>query len=183
MEKKELIKEWIKDILIAVVIALIVMQFFKPTIVKESSMEPNFIENDYVFVNKQTYHLFRGNPQEGDVIVFQSSLPGQDGSNKLLIKRVIGLPGDKISVLDGKVFVNGKMIDDSYTKDQYTNGQIEDLIVPKDEYFVMGDNRRVSIDSRYPEVGFVKKDEIVGKVVFRLFPIDKIGTIKNPYKE
>lgn len=179
--RKELLL-WVKDILIAVLVAIIIMQFIKPTLVKESSMEPNFIENDYLFVNRQSYKLLGGNPERGDVIVFKSHLTDSNGNQKLLIKRVIGVPGDVINIKDGEVFINDKQIDDDYTKERYTNGNIEDLRVPKDKYFCMGDNRTVSIDSRFPEVGFVDKDQIVGKVVFRAFPFKKAGTIKNPYE-
>lgn len=181
-KERTTLKEWIKDIAIAVIIAIVVMQFIKPTIVKESSMEPNFIGNDYLFVSKQSYKLFGGKPEMGDVVVFRSNLKDSNGNNKLLIKRVIGVPGDKIAITDGKVYVNGKEIDDSYTKDQYTNGEIQDLVVPKGKVFCLGDNRTVSIDSRYPEVGFVPEDDIVGKVVFRLIPFNKIGPIHNPYE-
>ena len=172
---------WAKDILIAVLVAIIIMQFIKPTLVKESSMEPNFIENDYLFVSRQSYGLFHGSPKRGDVVVFRSDLTDENQNKKLLIKRVIGVPGDIISITDGKVYVDGKQIDDSYTKEQYTNGNIEDLKVPKNQYFCMGDNRTVSIDSRSPKVGFVDKSQLVGKVVFRAYPFDKVGPVENPY--
>lgn len=183
MEKDLSMKDWIKDIVVALIIAFVVMQFVKPTIVKESSMEPNFYENDYVFVSKQSYNLFGGKPERGDVVVFRSTLTTDTGAEKLLIKRVIGIPGDEISIEDGKVYVNGVLNEDSYTRDQYTKGHIEELIVPDESYFCMGDNREVSLDSRSPKVGFVHEDAIVGKVVFRVFPIDKFGTIENPYEE
>ncbi len=183
MEKDLSMKEWVKDILIAILIAVAVMQFIKPTVVKESSMEPNFNENDYLFVSRQSYRLFGNDPERGDVIVFNSGMKTESGADKLLIKRVIAIPGDEISVIDGEVYVNGIVNDDSYTKDQTTNGHIQDLMVPDGTYFCMGDNRLVSIDSRSPRVGFVPEESIVGKVVFRLFPLSDIGTIHNPYNE
>lgn len=172
-------KEWIKDIVIAIVIALIVVQFIKPTIVKESSMEPNFYENDYLFVSKQSYTF--SEPKRGDVVVVHSSLLQENGDEKLLIKRIVGLPGDEIDIADGKVYINGEELTEDYTKEGYTNGEISDFVVPDGEVFCMGDNRRVSIDSRSPEVGAIDVDEIVGKVVLRLYPFNKIGFIKNPY--
>lgn len=172
-------KEWIKDIVIAIVIALVVVQFIKPTIVKESSMEPNFYENDYLFVSKQSYTF--SEPKRGDVVVVHSSLVRENGDEKLLIKRIVGLPGDKLDISDGKVYINGEELKEDYTKEGYTNGDIKGLEIPEGQVFCMGDNRRVSIDSRAPEVGCISIDEIVGKVVLRLYPFNKIGFIKNPY--
>lgn len=174
-------KEWIKDIAIAVIIALVVVQFIKPTIVKESSMEPNFYENDYLFVSKQAYRF--SEPQRGDVVVFHSSLVQENGDEKLLIKRIVGLPGEKIHILNEKVYINGEVLDESYTMDGTTYGLINGMIIPDDQYFCMGDNRDVSIDSRDSSVGCVDKDLFVGKVVFRLFPFSKFGTLDNPYEE
>ena len=176
------IKEWGKDVAIAVVIAILVMQFIKPTIVKQRSMQPNFYTNDYLFISKQSYKLFGGQPERGDVIVFKSKLEDAEGETKMLIKRVIGVPGDVINIHDGKVYINGKETDDNYTMDNYTTGDITDLVVPADHLFCMGDNRAVSIDSRSDSVGLVSYNDIVGKVVFRVFPLRKFGTIHNPYK-
>lgn len=175
-------KEWIKDILIVAVIAILVITFIKPTIVKEHSMEPNVNENDYLFISKQSYKLF-GEPQRGDVVVVHSSLVQENGDEKLLIKRIIGLPGDRLDILDGEVFINGEKLDESYTKEGYTNGEIRNLIIPEGQIFCMGDNRKASLDSRSPEVGCVDIDAIVGKAVFRLYPFDAIGTLENPYEE
>ena len=158
------------------------MQFIKPTIVKQRSMQPNFYTNDYLFISKQSYKLFGGQPERGDVIVFKSKLEDAEGETKMLIKRVIGVPGDVISIHDGKVYINGKETDDSYTMDNYTTGDITELVVPADHLFCMGDNRAVSIDSRSDSVGLVSYKDIVGKVVFRVFPLRKFGTIHNPYK-
>lgn len=172
-------KEWIKDIAIAVVIALIIVQFIKPTIVKESSMEPNFYNNDYLFVSKQAY-LFN-EPNRGDVVVFESSLLRENGDKKLLIKRVVGLPGEHLQIIDEKIYIDGQMLDETYTMDGTTYGYGVDVIIPEGQYFCMGDNRDVSIDSRDPEVGCVDIEQFVGKVIFRLFPFGKFGPIRNPY--
>ncbi len=175
-------KEWIKDILIAVVIAVVVIQFIKPTVVKQSSMEPNFYENDYLFVSKQSYKLF-GEPERGDVVVVHSSLVQDNGDEKMLIKRIIGLPGETIDIRDGQVYIDGEVLEEDYTKEGYTSGELENFTVPEGEYFCMGDNRRVSIDSRDPSVGCIPRDEIVGKVVLRLYPFSEFGIIKNPFDE
>lgn len=168
-------KEWVKDIAIAVVIAIVIIQFIKPTIVKESSMEPNFYENDYLFIDKITYKF--SEPKLGDVVVFHSSLTTASGKEKLLIKRVIGVEGDTIDVKDGDVYVNNKKLEEPYTKDGITNGGIDGLVVPKGEVFCMGDNRLVSVDSRSPEVGCIDVDEIVGRIFLRAYPFNKFGII------
>lgn len=178
-KERTIVKEWIKDIVIALVIALVITQFVKPTIVKQSSMEPNFHDKDYLFVSKQAYRFKE--PQRGDVVVFDSSLTDEDGNDKLLIKRIIGMPGEELDIIDEKVYINGIMLDETYTMDGTTYGDIQDLIIPEGEYFCMGDNRDVSIDSRDPAVGCVDEEQLVGRVFFRLFPFSGFGAVKNPY--
>ena len=179
-----IIKEWIRDILIAALIAFAITLVIKPTVVKESSMEPNFYENDYLFLNKLAYKM--GEPKKGDVIVFRTNVRDEKGKKKLYIKRVIGVPGDTIDVRDNNVYIDGELDDQKYTKDGMTETEPEEeitgLTVPEGKYFCMGDNRAVSIDSRDKSVGLVDKDVIVGKAVFRLLPLSKIGTIKDVYK-
>lgn len=168
-------KEWIKDILIAVVIAIVIMQFIKPTIVKECSMQPTLYENNFIILSRQAY-LF-GEPENGDIIVFHTDLKTQTGQEKLLIKRVIGLPGDTIRIENGEVSINGEVQKEAYIKEQFTSGFVDDVVVPDDSLFVMGDNRQNSADSRDPKVGFVKIDDILGKAVFRLYPFNEVGMI------
>lgn len=180
---KQVVLEWVRDIVIAIAIALLISMIIKPTVVKESSMEPNFYANDYIFLSRLAYKFGR-EPQKGDVIVFRSdssSLLDEKGKNKLLIKRVIGTPGDKIEVSEGEVYINGEPDDQSYTKDGDTTGYVPLTKVPEGKLFCMGDNREVSIDSRSEEVGFVDQDTIVGKAVFRLLPLSKIGVLHNVY--
>ncbi len=174
-------KEWIKDIAIALVIAIVIVQFVKPTIVKQSSMEPNFHDRDYLFVSKQAYRFHE--PQRGDVVVFDSSLVDEEGNDKLLIKRIIGLPGETLDIIDEKVYINNVMLDETYTMDGTTYGDITDLVIPEGKYFCMGDNRDVSIDSRDPAVGCVDESQLVGRVFFRLFPFQAAGMIKNPFQQ
>jgi signal peptidase I len=172
---------WVIEIAVAVGIALLIIQVIRPTVVRETSMLPNFQDGNYLFVYRLAYKGGK-TPQKGDVIIFKSKLTTANGKPKMLIKRVIGMPGDKITIQDGKVWINGKEDKQSYTHDKETNSVKTNYVVPKNHYFCMGDNRLVSIDSRYASVGSVAKNKIVGKVVFRLFPFSEIGTIKNPYK-
>ena len=172
---KEL-KEWIKDILIAVVVAVIILQFIKPTFVKETSMMPTLQPYNFLFLSKQSYRF--GEPTRGDIIVFHTNMKTESGDEKLLIKRVIGLPGDTINIADGQVTINGEVLEESYTLEDYTSGYVEDLVIPDDSLFVMGDNRQNSTDSRDPNVGCVKIKAVYGKAVFRLYPFNEIGLLK-----
>lgn len=172
----ESLKEWIKDILIAVIVAIVILQFVMPVIVREHSMENTLHENDYVFVSRKAYKWF-GEPQYGDIIVFKSNLLMDNGTAKLLIKRVIGVPGDTISIHNGTVFLNGEALIEEYTKDGYTNTEMNEIVVPENSLFVMGDNRQNSADSRSESVGCVPMEKVSGKVVIRLFPFNQFGKI------
>ena len=165
--------EWIKDILIAVVIAGLILVFLKPIIVQQQSMEPNFHAGDYLLTSRQAYRFF-GDPERGDVIVFRSELLDDEGNEKCLIKRVIGLPGDVVEIKSGYVYVNGEEIDEPYVKEQGISGEMDAVTIPENELFVMGDNRGVSEDSRSARVGTISEDMIVGKVFVRLYPFNSI---------
>lgn len=152
-----------------------------PNQVKGDSMEPTFLSGEYILTSKIAYK-FRS-PHRGDVIVFQSPRnPDID-----YIKRIIGLPGDEILVKDQEVYVNGTLLGESYIADKTNvwegkfikNGV--PIIVPNDSYFVMGDNRPRSSDSR--EFGPVPYESIIGEVFYRYFPAAKMGTINNPVPE
>ena len=172
------IKSFLIDLIIALLLAGAVLYFIRPTIVKQSSMEDTLHENDYMIMYRQAYRSH--DPARGDIIIFQSDLINEDsGQEKLLIKRVIGLPGDEIKISDGQVYINGEAYKEDYLKDGYTPAfeiprEGETYTVPEDEYFCMGDNRVGSIDSRRTEVGCVDRSLIKGKVVLRLFPFNKI---------
>ena len=167
------LKEWIKDIGVALVVGLLLIQFIKPTIVKEHSMEPTLQENNYIFLSRQAYTLF-GEPERGDIVVFHTDLRTVDGKEKSLVKRIIGLPGETVSITGGVVYINGESLEEDYTLDGYTNTELEEVVVPEGELFCMGDNRQNSIDSRDSSVGCVPIDQIIGKAVLRLYPFNEI---------
>ncbi len=172
--RKELFA-WVRDICIAIVIALIIAQFIQPTVVQQHSMQNTLQPKDYLIISKVAYKF--GEIEYGDIIVFDSSLKDEEGDDKYLIKRVIAVGGDTVSIKDGVVYRNGEALDEPYTKDGYTNGGMDDTVVPDGTVFALGDNRLVSMDSRDPSVGFVSEDSIIGKAVFRLFPFNKIGSV------
>ena len=176
--KKENIMEWIKDLLIAAIAALIILELLMPTIVRQHSMENTLNQNDYVFVSKRSYTWFGQEIKRGDIITFMSDLETGDGQKKMLVKRVIGLPGESVEIKGGSVFINGVALEEDYTRDGYTEGEMSEVTVPEGHIFVLGDNRQNSTDSRSKSVEFVSIDRIKGKVIFRLFPLNKIGVVK-----
>ncbi len=171
------LKSLLVDLVIALVLAGLVLYFIRPTIVRQSSMEETLHENDYMIMAKQAYK--DDTPERGDIVIFKSQLTDANGKDKLLIKRVIGLPGDELMIIDSQLYINGEKYEEDYLKDGITPAgdlfaEGEVYTVPDDCYFCMGDNRVHSIDSRSTSVGPVSSDLIQGKVVLRLFPFNKI---------
>lgn len=165
------ILSFIIDAAIVAAIVLVAICFFRPVIVNGVSMQPNLVQQDYVFVSKKAYDV--GKPKIGDVVVFRYNTGDE---KELLIKRVVALPDDTLDISGGRVYVDGREQDQSFTKDGVTPGNVNSYKVPKGTVYVMGDNRKKSYDSRF--IGPVKISKIYGKAVFRLFPIKKAGTLK-----
>lgn len=170
------VKEWIKTILYPIIIAFIILQVIRPTLVQQQSMLPTVEPNDYLIVYKLAYKL-GGHPDYGDIIVFESELKLDEDTNKYLIKRVIATEGQTVQITDGEVYVDGEQLEEPYINGDYTPGDVLPAEVPEDCVFVMGDNRPNSTDSRDGRVGFVREDTIMGKVVLRLLPLGSFGTL------
>lgn len=174
---KKTIFEFAKTIIVALLIALAITTFIKPTLVKGYSMYPTIEPYNYLIVNKLPY--IAGAPEHGDIIVFKAHIYTDDGEEKDLIKRVIGLEGDIIEVKDGTVYRNNEALTEGYIYGGVTPGDMTPFQVDEGYIFVMGDNRPNSLDSRDPIIGEVAISDILGRVDLRLFPFDQIGLINR----
>jgi signal peptidase I len=165
---------WVRDLAFSVLIAVILIVFiYQPVKVEGTSMMPTLTDQERIFINKFTYHFGLGDIQRGDMVVFW--FPGD--SSKSYIKRVIGIPGDDVSIDAGQVFVNGQALSESYVPQDYRDRvSWERHHVPPGEYFVLGDHRSSSSDSR--TWGFVRREAIYGKAVFVYWPLQKMGVIR-----
>ncbi len=162
-----LLRDLLSTLLPALAVAVLMHLFLaQSTVVYGQSMEPNFSTDQRLIIEKITYH-FR-TPQRGDVVVLKD--PG--GGPIPLIKRVVGLPGERVTVAQGRVYIDGKLLDEPYLA-QDTEGASRTWIVPPLNIFVMGDNRGNSRDSRY--FGPVPLDSVLGHAVFRYWPLSNAG--------
>jgi signal peptidase I len=169
--------EWAILIASALVIALLIKAFlFQAFYIPSDSMVPTLKTHDRVIVNKLSYKLHP--VHRGDIIVFKSP-PDVDPSVKDLIKRVIALPGETVEGRpDGHIYINGKRLDEPYLPKGQAPGQSFAAIkVPPDSYWVMGDNRKNSFDSRFFPEHFIRKKDIVGRAFVRIWPLNRLGLL------
>ncbi|MFH5834927.1 signal peptidase I [Proteiniclasticum sp. C24MP] len=174
---RSIVTEWMKSMIVGLLTALFVTTFlFSSAVVKGSSMYPTLHENDRLIVKKYETILKTEEYRRGDIIVFESPLENED---KYFIKRVIGLPGDKITISDGKVHVNDEIIEEPYI-DQHAFTETlffgDDYIVSENELFVMGDNRLPGKSNDSRSFGSISIDRIEGKIVLRVLPLDRIDS-------
>ncbi len=175
------ILEFVQSIVLALSVFVLLYLFVaQPNQVKGSSMEPNFHDGEYLLTDKLSYQL--GKPQRGDVIVFKAPPSEPCAADECeYIKRIIGLPGDKVMVKDQKVYLNGAELNQFFLPKDFVTDQGSyaregvEVTVPSDSYLVFGDNRSHSRDGR--EFGPIKRDSIVGKAFFVYFPISSIGLV------
>ena len=159
---------------VAIVLSFVLVAFVvQKTEVIGDSMEPTLKHQEQLVIDKISYRF--GKPDRFDVVVFPHE-------NTNYIKRVIGLPGETVSIEEGYIYIDGQMLyDDTYGMEAITSDHYyrlsEPVVLGEDEYFVMGDNRNNSKDSRDGTVGNVKKDQIIGRVIFRIWPFEKLGTL------
>jgi signal peptidase I len=163
---------WLRDLVVSLAIsAFIIIFLYQPVKVEGTSMMPSLEDQERIFVNKFVYRL---EPIErGDIVVFRYP---RDPS-KSYIKRVIGMQGDDIRIDGGQVYVNGKALDESYVPSEYTDQRsYPDIVVPPHCFFVLGDHRSMSNDSR--DFGSVNQSFIYGKAVFGYWPMEKMGRVR-----
>ena len=163
---------WLKDILLAVVIAFLMVVFlYQPVKVEGTSMQPELLDQERIFVNKFVYHFEE--IHRGDIVVFWYP---KDPS-KSFIKRVLGVPGDVISIRDGQVHINGQLVEERYVPRGYQDADSYPPVrVREGHYYVLGDHRNASNDSR--SWGLVPRKYIYGKAVFRYWPVEKAGFLE-----
>lgn len=158
----------IRNAVIISSIALVARHFVQTTKVSGNSMFPELHDEDRLLIDKTAYE--HDTPKAGDVVVF-----GVAGQDHMLIKRIIGVPGDHIVIREGTLMINGAVGNDEYTADGATDGNV-DIVVPEGRYFVLGDNRLHSKDSRAAVVGCIPEKSILGKVSIRLYPPGRVFT-------
>ena len=127
-------------------------------------MESTIMKGDHLIGLRLAYQFSK--PERGDVVIF----PFPDNTNVNYVKRIIGMPGETVEIYDGNVYIDGERLDESGYLTVTTEGECGPFVVPEGSYFMMGDNRNYSLDSRYWENKFVKEDDIIAKVMFRYYP-------------
>jgi signal peptidase I len=165
------IRSWFRDILFAFATAIFIVIFIiQPVKVEGTSMQPRLVDQERIFVNRFIYRF--ADIQRGDIVVFWYPRD----RNKSFIKRVAALPGDELEIRYGSLYVNGQRIEEPYLKPEFRDhDSLHKEIVPPGQYFVLGDHRNSSNDSR--NWGFVPRDLIYGKAVFRYWPMSRMGPV------
>jgi signal peptidase I len=164
--------DWAETIIVALVLALVIRAFFLQVFwIPSGSMEPTLDINDRIVVNKVAFH-FRP-PKRLEIVVFRQ-VPAIDKEKRDLIKRVMGLPGETLEVKEGIIYINNTAIEEKHALNQ-DQANFGPVAIPPDAYFVMGDNRPASADSRY--WGFLPKKNLIGPAFLRIWPLTKFGLI------
>jgi signal peptidase I len=168
-----LLAVWLRDLIISLAIsAFIIIFLYQPVKVEGTSMMPSLDDQERIFVNKFVYRL---EPiQRGDIVVFRYP---RDPS-KSYIKRVIGVAGDHVRIVAGRLYLNGRALEEEYVPAEYADARSypDEVVVPRDAYYVLGDHRTMSNDSR--DFGPVNQSYIYGKAVFGYWPVDRLGRLR-----
>jgi signal peptidase I len=169
---RSLLRSWARDLAISLAVsAFIILFLYQPVKVEGTSMLPGLQDQERIFINKFVYHF--ESVARGDVVVFRYP---RDPA-KSYIKRVVGMPGDRILIDRGRVYVNGRRLTENYVPRDFLDGRsYPEVVVPDRSYYVLGDHRSMSNDSR--EFGPVEQSYIYGKAVFVYWPMDKLGVLR-----
>lgn len=169
------LQDWLKALAVAFIIVLVLRMFvFQLSTVKMHSMEPTLYESEWLYVNKLSYRF--GQPKSGDVVIFRD--PRADtGKRGMLVKRIVGVPGDELEIRGGRLYVNGQPTVEPYTNVEIESGDFGPITVGEGHYFVMGDNRHRggSVDSRM--FGEISENAIVGRADLIVWPIARWGKL------
>lgn len=174
-KKKSAVREvmgWLLYMVILVAVAFLLVHFVgERTVVSGDSMSPTLSDGDNLIVDKLSYRIRA--PKRFEIVVF----PFQYQKGTYYIKRIIGLPGEQVQIYDGKVYINGKVLEESGGFEPIRSAGLasEAITLGEDEYFVLGDNRNNSADSREPSVGTILRQNMIGRAVFRIWPLDSVG--------
>ena len=173
---KEILSFVIYFAVVIVAMFLIIHYVGQRTEVSGSSMENTLSDGDNLIVDKISYRFHE--PERFDIIIF----PYQYEADTYYIKRIIGMPGEKVRIDDaGNIYANGEILEESYGRETILDPGIakDEIILGEDGYFVLGDNRNNSSDSRDPSVGIIHKEDIIGRAWLRIYPFDDFGFIKH----
>lgn len=172
---KELISTVLYLALVVALTFLFVQYVGQRTHVNGDSMNNTLMDGDNLIVDKISYRF--KDPERFDIIVF----PYQHQEETYYIKRIIGLPGEIIQIQDGIIYINGEVLEESYGKEVMNSAGIasQPIVLGEEEYFVLGDNRNNSRDSRDPSVGVIMEDQIIGKAFIRIWPFEEFGILKH----
>ena len=167
--------EWLLSIALAILVFLVVRTFvFRVAQVTGNSMEPTLAHGDMVLLNRFNY--FFSSPRVGDIVAFP---PYEDDPSRFYIKRIIALPGDVVNLVDNAFVINGVVLDDDFSHEPIIS--FGDMVFPLEveygRFFVLGDNRNGSMDSRFANVGTVPAEVMVGRVSLRIWPRDRLGQV------
>lgn len=172
-------KGWFYDlifyaVLIFICVYIVPNYVMQRTVVDGSSMENTLFNEEHLMVEKISYHFDM--LKRFDIIVFY---PYGREHEEYYVKRIIGLPGETVQIIGSEIFINGELLEEHYGKDPIESAgrAVDPITLGDDEYFVMGDNRTISKDSRYAAVGNVSKENIGGRAFFRILPLDRFGFI------
>ncbi len=165
-------RSWLRDTAVSIIVsAFIIVFLYQPVRVEGTSMLPMLEDQDRLFINKMAYRV--GEIHRGDVVVFLYPRDHQ----KSYIKRVIAVPGDDLRIDHGRVYVNGARVEERYVPSRYADDRSEaEMVIPQHSYFVMGDHRSISSDSR--DFGTVDRALVYGKAAFVYWPIDQAGVVR-----